>query len=109
MTSSVSVKEFVALGKKYQIEKLQVLCAEFMESDVNIDNVLEMYEMAPSLLDDKVKLRLSPASFLNTMRAARTSVSNSLKRTRRKSSKQKDSLISPSLGVLRTVSVFADI
>jgi hypothetical protein len=49
----VIVQDCIALAKKYQIEKLQQLCAEFMESDVNIENACELYELAPTLLDDK--------------------------------------------------------
>jgi len=48
-----NIQEFVALGKKYAIDKLQVICADFMEADVTIENVLELFQIAPSLLDDK--------------------------------------------------------
>ena len=47
-----NISELIACAKKYQIEKLQISCAEFMEGDVNADNVLELYEMAPALLGD---------------------------------------------------------
>jgi hypothetical protein len=48
-----NLTEFVNLGKKYNVEKVQVMCAEFMENDVSVDNVLELFEIAPTLLDDK--------------------------------------------------------
>jgi len=50
---SNNIQDCIQLAKKYQIEKLQVVCAEFMEADVSIENVCELYELAPSLLDDK--------------------------------------------------------
>jgi len=47
-----NISELIACAKKYQIEKLQILCAEFMEADIQSDNVLSLYEIAPDLLGD---------------------------------------------------------
>jgi len=42
----------INISHKYQIEKLQLACSEFMEKDVNAENACELFEMAPSLLGD---------------------------------------------------------
>lgn len=41
------------MPKSIKLKKLQISCAEFMEGDVNVDNVLDLYEVAPALLGDK--------------------------------------------------------
>jgi len=38
---------------KYQVEKLRAVCAEFMEGDVNKDNVLDLFQIAPTMLGDE--------------------------------------------------------
>jgi hypothetical protein len=45
--------DLIKLSHKYQIEKLQLLCSEFMEKDVTVDNACELFEMAPKLLGDE--------------------------------------------------------
>jgi len=45
--------ELISLAQKYQIEKLQVACTEFMEKDVSAENVCELFEIAPKLLGDE--------------------------------------------------------
>jgi len=35
------------------VEKLRVVCAEFMEGDVSKDNVLDLFQIAPSMLGDE--------------------------------------------------------
>jgi hypothetical protein len=50
---SSNIADLIKVGKKYQIEKLQVLCADFMQADVNINNALELYQIAPDLLGDE--------------------------------------------------------
>jgi hypothetical protein len=42
----------INISHKYQIEKLQLACSEFMEKDVNAENALELFEIAPQLLGD---------------------------------------------------------
>jgi len=43
----------INLAQKYQIEKLQILCTEFMEKDVTVENACELFEMAPKLLGEE--------------------------------------------------------
>jgi len=50
---STNIADLIKVGKKYQIEKLQILCADFMEADVNINNCLELFTIAPDLLGDE--------------------------------------------------------
>jgi len=48
-----NIAALIACAKKYQIEKLQIACAEFMEADINADNALELFAVAPELLGDE--------------------------------------------------------
>jgi hypothetical protein len=50
--SAENISELIACAKKYQIEKLQIICAEFMEADLNAENVLDLFAVAPELLGD---------------------------------------------------------
>jgi len=50
---SASLADLIKLAQKYQIEKLQLLCSEFMEKDVTIENALELFEMGPRLLGEQ--------------------------------------------------------
>jgi hypothetical protein len=50
---SSNIQPLINLAKRYQVEKLQVLCAEFLEGDVSIENACELFEIAPKMLDDK--------------------------------------------------------
>lgn len=50
--TSENIMELIACAKKYQIEKLQIICAEFMEADLNADNALSLFEVAPTMLGD---------------------------------------------------------
>jgi len=50
---SSNIQPLINLAKRYQIEKLQVLCAEFLEGDVSVENACELFEIAPKMLDDK--------------------------------------------------------
>jgi hypothetical protein len=42
----------MALARRYQVDKLQVLCADFLTNDLSIDNALNMYVVAPDLVSD---------------------------------------------------------
>jgi len=44
--------DLINISHKYQIEKLQMACTDFMEKDVNAENALELFEIAPTLLGD---------------------------------------------------------
>lgn len=48
-----NIAALIACAKKYQIEKLQIVCAEFMEADINADNALQLFAAAPALLGDE--------------------------------------------------------
>jgi hypothetical protein len=50
---SSNVAQYIDVGKKYQIEKLQMLCSKFMTADINMDNALELFQIAPDLLGDE--------------------------------------------------------
>eukprot|EP00808_Paulinella_micropora_P015776 g58134.t1 len=43
----------IQIAKKYQIEKLQMLCSDYMEKDVSLENAIDLFQMAPDLLGDK--------------------------------------------------------
>jgi hypothetical protein len=50
---SSNIQELMAVAGKYQVEKLKATCAEFMEADVNVDNALDLFSIAPTLLGDQ--------------------------------------------------------
>jgi hypothetical protein len=43
----------IKLATKYQVDKIQALCSEFVEGDLSKDNAWSMFEMGPSLLGDE--------------------------------------------------------
>jgi len=48
-----NIQPLMKLAKKYQVDKLSALCADFMQGDVNADNVLDLFQIAPTLLGDE--------------------------------------------------------
>jgi len=50
---STNISQLIQVATKYQVEKLRVACADFMEMDVNIENVCSLFEIAPKLLGDQ--------------------------------------------------------
>eukprot|EP00456_Euglypha_rotunda_P003441 TRINITY_DN1059_c0_g1_i2.p1 TRINITY_DN1059_c0_g1~~TRINITY_DN1059_c0_g1_i2.p1 ORF type:complete len:196 (+),score=44.36 TRINITY_DN1059_c0_g1_i2:594-1181(+) len=50
---SSNIQQLIKVSGKYQVEKLRVVCAEFMEGDVNKDNVLDLFQIAPAMLGDE--------------------------------------------------------
>lgn len=48
-----NIQPLMKLAKKYQVEKLSGLCADFMSGDVNAENVLDLFQIAPTLLGDE--------------------------------------------------------
>jgi hypothetical protein len=49
-----NLNDLIAVAKRYQIEKLQVACAEFLEGDVSADNAADLFQIAPDMLGDAV-------------------------------------------------------
>jgi len=47
-----NVTELMSLARRYQVDKLQVLCADFLTNDLSIENALNMYVVAPDLVSD---------------------------------------------------------
>jgi hypothetical protein len=47
-----NLNDLIAVAKRYQVEKMQVLCAEFLEADVSVDNACELFQIAPDMLGD---------------------------------------------------------
>jgi len=47
-----NLNELIAIAKRYQVEKLQLLCGEFLEADVSVENACELYQIAPDMLGD---------------------------------------------------------
>jgi len=47
-----NIQSLMKLAKKYQVDKLSGLCADFMSGDVNAENVLDLFQIAPTLLGD---------------------------------------------------------
>jgi hypothetical protein len=45
-----NISGLIAVATKYQVEKLRVQCADFMERDVTLENVCSLFEIAPTLL-----------------------------------------------------------
>jgi len=45
--------DLINLAQKYQIEKLQLACSDYMEKDISAENVCELFEIAPKLLGDE--------------------------------------------------------
>jgi len=45
-----NVKELIKVANKYQIEKLKIACRELLEGDVNKDNCIDLFILAPSML-----------------------------------------------------------
>jgi len=45
-----NIIDYIAISTKYQVEKMRVACATFMERDISVDNVCDLFEMAPTLL-----------------------------------------------------------
>eukprot|EP00808_Paulinella_micropora_P013702 g4242.t1 len=43
----------IQLAKKYQVEKLQFLCTEYMEKDISVENTIDLFQMAPELLGEQ--------------------------------------------------------
>eukprot|EP00456_Euglypha_rotunda_P038401 TRINITY_DN2951_c0_g1_i25.p1 TRINITY_DN2951_c0_g1~~TRINITY_DN2951_c0_g1_i25.p1 ORF type:complete len:253 (-),score=51.33 TRINITY_DN2951_c0_g1_i25:37-795(-) len=50
---AAKLPDLISIAQKYQVEKLQLACSEYMEKDVNVDNVCELFEIAPKLLGDE--------------------------------------------------------
>jgi len=48
-----NLEDWTIIGKKYQIEKIQLACATYMEQGINIKNVCQMFETAARLLGDE--------------------------------------------------------
>lgn len=52
-----NLEDLTVVGKKYQIEKIQLACATYMEQGITVKNVCQMFESAARLLgDDKFGL-----------------------------------------------------
>jgi hypothetical protein len=47
-----NLNDLIAVAKRYQVEKMQVLCAEFLEADVSVENACELFQIAPDMLGD---------------------------------------------------------
>jgi hypothetical protein len=50
---ATSMPQILTLAKRYQVEKVATLCSDFLEADVKVDNVCQLFELAPSLLGDQ--------------------------------------------------------
>jgi len=48
-----TISDLIKIAHKYQIEKLQLACADYMEKDVTVDNACELFEMGPKILGDE--------------------------------------------------------
>jgi len=42
----------IEISKKYQIEKMQAFCADFMSNDITNENACEIFQLGPDLLGD---------------------------------------------------------
>jgi len=47
-----NLEQLSVVGKKYQIEKIQLACATYMEQGITVKNVCQMFESAVKLLGD---------------------------------------------------------
>lgn len=47
-----NISQLIELGKKYQIEKVQMICSEYMQYDIKLENALELFDTAPVTLGD---------------------------------------------------------
>jgi len=45
-----NISGLIAVSTKYQIEKMRSACADFMKRDITLDNICQLFEIAPSLL-----------------------------------------------------------
>jgi len=48
-----NLQGLIKLSTKYQVDKVRGMCASFMDDDITAENVLELFEIAPSMLGDK--------------------------------------------------------
>jgi len=51
--TATNIQALIQVATKYQVEKLKAVCAEFMEADVNKENVLDLFQIAPQMLGDE--------------------------------------------------------
>jgi len=50
--TSGNISQLLELGKKYQVEKVQMICSEYLAYDINLDNALKLFDTAPVTLGD---------------------------------------------------------
>jgi len=48
-----NIQSLLNLASKYQVEKVQAACTDFLEGDITKDNVLEFFQIAPKMLGDE--------------------------------------------------------
>jgi len=51
--TSTNLDGLMKVGRKYQVDKIKLLCAEFMEQDINKDNVIELFISGPTIMGDE--------------------------------------------------------
>jgi len=45
-----TIQPLIEVSRKYQIEKMQALCANYLSHDINVDNACELFQLAPDLM-----------------------------------------------------------
>jgi len=48
-----NIDGLMKVSRKYQVDKVRLLCAEFMEQDINKDNAVELFLSGPSIMGDE--------------------------------------------------------
>eukprot|EP00808_Paulinella_micropora_P005119 g39358.t1 len=51
-----NIRQLLKLATKYQVEKLQMLCYEYLANDITAENACELYQMSPQLLGEDFAL-----------------------------------------------------
>jgi len=51
--NSENIDGLMKVARKYQVDKVRVLCADFMEQDINKDNAVELFLSGPSIMGDE--------------------------------------------------------
>jgi len=51
--SPSNIQTLISVADKYQVDKLKVRCGEFMTGDINKENVLDLFQIAPTMLGDE--------------------------------------------------------
>jgi len=48
-----TIQPLLEIAKKYQIEKMQSICSDFMSHDINVDNACELFQLSPNVAGGK--------------------------------------------------------